>query len=125
RGLGGELEARIETPATLMVGSLGLAAGGGLGGLGGGPAAMIAAGALIGLGGGIVRALTLRMSMRRMGPGRAPAVWHVGADGGLWIGGMLWGVALASGVVGAGALVVSVVVLALGGAVAFRRRQRC
>lgn len=125
RGLGGELEARIETPATLMVGSLGLAAGGVLGVLVGGPAAMIAAGALIGLGVGIVQTLTLHMSMRRMDPGRASVVWNLGVDGGLWIGGILWGVALASGVVGAGALVVSVVVLALGGAVAFRRRQRC
>src|SRR5699024_3084885 len=88
-------------------------------------AAMSAAGALIGRGVGIVQTLTLHMSMRRMDPGRASVMWNLGVDGGLWIGGILWGVALASGVVGAGALVVSVVVLALGGAVAFRRRQRC
>jgi hypothetical protein len=120
RGIGAELEARIEAPATLVIGSLGLAAGGALGVLVGGPAAMIAAGALIGLGVGIVQTLTLHMSMRRMDPGRASVVWNLGVDGGLWVGGILWGVALASGVVGAGALAVSVVVLALGGAVALR-----
>src|SRR5699024_8228769 len=116
---------RIETPATLMVGSLGLAAGGVLGVLVGGPAPMIAAGALIGLGVAIVQTLTLHISVRRMDPGRASVGGDLGGGGGRGIGGILRGVGLASGVVGAGALVVSVVVLALGGAVAFRRRQRC
>lgn len=122
RGIGGELEARIEAPATLVAGSLSLAAGGVLGVLVGGPAAMIAAGALIGLGVGIVQTLTLHTAMRRMDPGRASVVWNLGVDGGLWIGGILWGVALASGVVGAGALAVCVVVLALGVVVALRLR---
>lgn len=123
RGIGGELEARIEAPAALVVGSLSLAAGGMLGVLVSGAASMIAAGVLIGLGVGIVQTLTLHMTMRRMNPGRASVVWNLGVDGGLWVGGILWGVALASDTVGAGSVVVSVTVLALGIVMALRLRR--
>ncbi|MDN5820108.1 MAG: MFS transporter [Brachybacterium sp.] len=123
RGIGGELEARIEAPAALVVGSLSLAAGGVLGVLVSVAAAMLASGVLIGLGVGIVQTLTLHTTMRRMDPGRASVVWNLGVDGGLWVGGILWGLALASGTVGAGSIVVSVMALALGVAVALRLRR--
>lgn len=45
------------------------------------------AAALVGLGVGTVQTLPLHMSMRRMDPGRASAVWNLGVDGGLRSGG--------------------------------------
>lgn len=122
RGLGGELEARSTAPATLLIGSLALAAGGVLGVLGPGAVMMLVAGALLGLGVGIVQTLVLHASMRRMDAGRASVVWNLGVDGGLWVGGILWGAALASGTVGTGAVGASLVALILGAVVALRLR---
>ncbi|GAB3054370.1 MFS transporter [Sediminivirga luteola] len=113
RGIGGELEARITTRATLIAGVLLLAAGGALGVATGGQGAVITAGALIGLGVGIVQTVTLHTAMRRMDSGRASVVWNLAVDGGLWAGGVLWGIAIASGFVVAGALVLSVLLLGI------------
>ena len=123
RGLGGELEARAGTPLTLVAGALCLASGGVLGVLGDGRAAVLAAGALIGLGVGVVQTVVLHVSMHRMDAGRASVMWNLAVDGGLWVGGILWGAALASGVVGTGAVVASLGVLMLGAAAAARLRS--
>lgn len=117
RGIGGELEARIKTRATFITGVVLLAAGGVCGVLITGQIAVIIAGALIGLGVGIVQAITLHTAMRRMDSGRASVVWNLAVDGGLWAGGILWGLAIASGLVATGALVFSVLLLAIAVAV--------
>lgn len=123
RGLGGELEARAGASAALVAGALCLAAGGALGVLGDGTMAVLTAGVLIGLGVGIVQTVVLHASMHRMDAGRASVMWNLAIDGGLWVGGILWGTALASGVVGAGVVVASLGVLLLGPAVAMRLRS--
>lgn len=123
RGIGGQLEARITTLAALIAGAMLLVSGGALGALTGGWTAAIVAGALIGLGVGIVQTVALHTTMRRMDSGRGSVLWNLAVDGGLWAGGILWGLAITSGFVGAGALIFSVVVLVLGGAVVFRLRR--
>ncbi|HLQ81387.1 MAG TPA: MFS transporter [Brachybacterium sp.] len=124
RGFGGEVEARAGAPVSLGIGALCLAVGGVLGVLGGGAVAVSLAGALIGLGVGIVQTVVLHVAMHRMAAGSASVVWNLAVDGGLWTGGILWGAALASGLVGAGAVVVSLGALALGAAVAVQLRRR-
>src|SRR5699024_1912522 len=127
RGFGGAVEARAGAPVSLGIGALCLAVGGVLGVLGllgGGAGAVCRAGALIGLGVGIVQTVVLHVAMHRMAAGSASVVWNLAVDGGLWTGGILWGAALASGLVGAGAVVVSLGALALGAAVAVQLRRR-
>lgn len=123
RSIGGELEARAATAATVITGAVLLAAGGTLGVLVTGSAAIIAAGALIGLGVGIIQTVTLHTAMRRMDAGHASVVWNLAVDGGLWAGGVLWGLALTSGLVGASALICSAVLLVLGATVVIRLRR--
>lgn len=123
RGLGGEFETRVGAPATLVAGALCLAVGGVLGVLSDGAVTMLAAGTLIGLGVGAVQTVVLHASMHRMDPGRASVIWNLAVDGGLWVGGILWGAALASGVVGTAAVAAAIGGLLLGAVVAVRLRS--
>lgn len=122
RWLGGELEARTSARGAVLAGALLLASGGALGALVPGPASAIVSGVLLGLGVGVVQTVTLHTTMLRMDSGRASVVWNLGVDGGLWIGGILWGLAIASGLVGPGALLCSALILVLGGVLALRLR---
>ncbi|MCG7311082.1 MFS transporter [Brachybacterium sp. ACRRE] len=128
RGLGGELEARTSARATTIAGALLLAVGGASGVVIDGLMAIIVAGALIGLGVGIIQTVTLHAAMLRMDPGHASVVWNLGVDGGLWIGGIIWGLALSTDLAVPGALLFSALVFVTGTAVAIqvgsRRRTR-
>lgn len=117
RGIGGEMEARIQARVTLIAGAILLTGGGTLGVLIAGGTAAITAGALIGLGIGIVQAISLHTAMQRMDSGRASVVWNLAVDGGLWTGGILWGLALTAGLVPATTLVFCTLLLATTAAV--------
>lgn len=97
RGIGGELEARTSTSITLVIGAALLVSGGLLGVLLDKPITAICAGVLLGLGIGIVQTSTLHTSMRLMSAGGASVIWNLAFDTGLWIGGILWGLALTQG----------------------------
>lgn len=114
RSLGGQLEAKLGTRPTALVGMVLLAAGGALGVLAPGTASALVAGACIGLGVGIVQTVTLHAAMLRMDSGSASVVWNLGVDGGLWTGGILWGLALSLDATLPVALVISAAVLVSG-----------
>lgn len=114
RGIGGELVSRTTAQSTLMIGAALVAAGGFLGVLIIGSWAIIAAGALIGLGVGITQTVTLHVAMERMDSGHASVMWNLAVDGGLWVGGILWGLALSTGAIGPTVLITSGIVLVLG-----------
>lgn len=114
RGIGGELVSRSTAQSTLMTGAALVAAGGVSGVLITGSWAAIAAGTLIGLGVGITQTVTLHVAMQRMSSGHASVIWNLAVDGGLWVGGILWGLALSTGTMGPAALIASAIVLVLG-----------
>nr|WP_269151251.1 MFS transporter [Spelaeicoccus albus] len=124
RGIGGELEAKVEAGGAATTGAVLLAAGGVVGVLVGGSAAVIASGLLIGLGVGIVQTVTLHVAMRRLDSGPASVVWNLSVDGGLWVGGILWGVALTAGLLTAGVLAVSAAAIIIGAGVTAQLRRR-
>lgn len=125
RWLGGELEPRLTAAGTVMTGAtligLGVIAGLLLTGF----LAGVVAGVCLGVGIGIIQTVTLHTAMLRMGSSRASVVWNLAVDGGLWAGGILWGIALAFGFTGVGALVVCAMILLVGMALVPQlRRQR-
>jgi predicted MFS family arabinose efflux permease len=107
RALGGECEARLGTNATIIVGVLLLAAGGTLGVFVQDASITMVSAVLLGAGVGIVQTVALHTAMQRMTPGRASVVWNLSVDAGLWVGGILWGLALTGGFVVAGVWLVS------------------
>lgn len=123
RYVGGELDTRFATRATVITGAVILAVGSALGVLVGGAAAAILSGALIGLGVGVVQTVTLHVSLRRMGAGPASVMWNLAVDGGLWVGGILWGLAMSSGTVEAGVLFFAAVGLVAGALVVHQIRR--
>lgn len=123
RSVGGELEARTTPHATFVIGAALLAAGGALGVSVTGFAAAVCAGVLIGLGVGIVQTVSLHTAMQRMNAGHASVVWNLGVDSGLWAGGVLWGLALTSGVLGPAVFIGSGAAVVLGAATVLQARR--
>lgn len=114
RWLGGELEARSTTGATVITGAVLLAAGGVSGVLAASTTVMIVSGVLIGTGIGVVQTVTLHTAMRLLSAGRASVMWNLSVDAGLWVGGILWGLALTSGYVEGAVLLVSALIVLVG-----------
>lgn len=123
RGFGGELETRTGALTTSVTGALLLVIGGVTSVLVDNFAVILAAGVMIGLGVGTVQSVTLHAVMLRMTPGRASVLWNLGLDGGLWAGGILWGLLLTAGQVELGALVFAALVAVAGIAVVAQLRS--
>lgn len=114
RGIGGELVSRTTAQSTLMIGAALAAAGGVAGVLITDSWAAVTAGVLIGLGVGVTQTGSLHVAMDRMSSGQASVIWNLAVDGGLWVGGILWGIALSTGTIQPAALTASGIVLVLG-----------
>lgn len=114
RWLGGEVEARTTTGTTVVTGAVLLAAGGISGVLATSSMLMIVSGVLIGTGIGVVQTVTLHTAMRVLSAGRASVMWNISVDAGLWVGGILWGLALTSGFVLEAVWSFSVLILLVG-----------
>ena len=114
RWLGGEVEARSSTGATVVTGAILLAAGGVSGVLAASTWVMLISGVLIGTGIGVVQTVTLHTAMRLLSAGRASVMWNLSVDAGLWVGGILWGLALTTGFVRGGVWLFSALILVVG-----------
>jgi hypothetical protein len=119
RGIGGELGRWIPPGGVWAVAAAPAGIGGVLGMLLPEFAAGLLWALLLGVGAGAVQTVTLHAVLRRVEAGRASVVWNLAVDGGLWAGGVLWGLALAYGFVGGAVVGASVVVLALAAVLAF------
>lgn len=97
RWAGGELEARTSRSLTLLVGAGFVAAGAAVGVWLPDFVAILVSAAVLGVGIGVVQTLTLHLTMQLLSAGRASVVWNLTIDFGLWIGGIIWGLALAGG----------------------------
>ena len=123
RAVGGELESAFGPALALGVGTALLTVGGVLGVLALGTTPALTSGALIGLGIGIVQTVTLHAAMQRMDAGSASVVWNLAVDGGFWVGGIMWGLALTAGLVMPSVLVLVVALVGVGVAVVWRLRR--
>ncbi len=119
RGIGGELGRWIPPGGEWAVAAAPAGIGGVLGMLLPEFAAGLLWALLLGVGAGAVQTVTLHAVLRRVEAGRASVVWNLAVDGGLWAGGVLWGLALAYGFVGGAVVGASVAVLALAAVLAF------
>lgn len=117
RGFGGELGTRAGTSGSVAIAAALIVVGGIIGAVSGSFSGAIASGVVIGVGVGVAQSVTLHAVMLRMTPGRASVMWNLGLDGGLWAGGIMWGLLLTAGQVYAGVLVLAAVVAAAGIAV--------
>ena len=124
RWLGGELDGRIPASTTALTGAIAVVVGGTTGVLLAGTIPALSAAVLVGAGAGIIQTVTLHTTMQRMDAGRASVVWNLAVDGGLWAGGVLWGLALAYGLVPVSVLSLSALVVATGALVAWAIRRR-
>lgn len=124
RWLGGELEIRTTTGATIVTGAILLAAGGVSGVLAAGSLVMIISGVLIGVGIGVVQTVTLHTAMRLLSAGRASVMWNLSVDAGLWVGGILWGLALTSGFDEGAVLLFCALILLVGVTLVLQLRHR-
>ncbi|WP_293696769.1 MFS transporter [uncultured Agrococcus sp.] len=124
RWLGGELDGRIPASATTLIGAIAVVAGGTIGVLLAGTIPALSAAVLVGAGAGIIQTVTLHTTMQRMDAGRASVVWNLAVDGGLWAGGVLWGLALAYGLVPVSVLLLGALVIVAGALVAWATRGR-
>ncbi|WP_156892825.1 hypothetical protein [Corynebacterium sputi] len=117
RGFGGELGTRAGTSGSVAIAAALIVVGGIIGAVSGSFSGAIASGVVIGVGVGVAQSVTLHAVMLRMTPGRASVMWNLGLDGGLWAGGIMWGLLLTAGQVYEGVLVLAAVVAAAGIAV--------
>lgn len=126
RGFGGELETRTGATATAALGAVCVVGGGATSVLVSDYVVMVAAGAVTGIGVGVVQSVTLHAVMLRMTPGRASVLWNLGLDGGLWTGGILWGLLLTAGLIVPGTLffAAAVAVVAVAVIVSLRSERR-
>lgn len=97
RWLGGATESRLTRPGVIILATVLVIVGAtgsllGIGGLVLGGSAI-----LMGLGVGTAQTVALHMAMRRVDAGRASVMWNLAVDGGLWVGGVFAGLALAHG----------------------------
>lgn len=122
RGFGGELETRTGALTASITGAA-LVVIGGAASVVDNFAVILVTGAMIGLGVGTVQSVTLHAVMLRMTPGRASVLWNLGLDGGLWVGGILWGLLLTTGHVELGAVAFAGLVAVAGLAVAVQLRS--
>lgn len=122
RGLGGPAEQHLGQSGALLVGATIFAVGGILGVVTSSTVSTLVAGGLIGVGVGIVQTVSLHIAMRRMEAGRASVIWNLMVDGGLWLGGVFWGIALATGIVASGAIIFSAAAIITGAVAALRLR---
>lgn len=123
RGVGGWAEYRLGPGGAMLAAAVVVAAAGSLGVLLPIAAAALASGALIGFGVGVVQTVSLHTAMRRMDAGRASVVWNIMVDAGLWVGGMLWGMALAHGFVDAGVFAIAAAAFVIGAVISLQLRS--
>lgn len=114
RWMGGELEPRLTAAGTVVTGVTLIAVGTVLSLMPLGQLADPLAGAFIGIGVGALQTVTLHTAMRRVGASRAAVIWNLAVDGGLWAGGILWGLTLAYGSTSAGVIVITAVIMLVG-----------
>lgn len=124
RWLGGELEAKTTTGATIVTGAVLLAAGGVCGVFAASSTAAMVSGVLIGVGIGVVQTVTLHTAMRLLSAGRASVMWNLSVDAGLWVGGILWGLALTSRFVEGGVLLFSAAIILVGMMLVLQLRRK-
>ncbi|MGJ9373808.1 MFS transporter [Nesterenkonia sp. CF4.4] len=79
---------------------------------------------VMGAGVGTAQTVGLHMAMRRIDAGRASVVWNLAVDGGLWLGGVLAGLALAQGILDAGILASACLLAGVGAALAVQEHRR-
>lgn len=114
RGVGGQLEPRIgHRGLVLVAGTLMLL------GTGGtvwwhDSAVVIAPALMLGIGAGMIQTAVLHVTMVQAGPGVGSVLWNITIDSGLWLGGILTGLALARGVTAEASLVVAGLLVIVG-----------
>lgn len=124
RWLGGVTESRITRPGTVLLAVALVVVGATVGVLSGIAPLIGGAAVVLGVGVGTAQTVTLHMAMQRVGPARASVSWNLSVDCGLWVGGILAGIALAEGALVPGTLACAGVLIVLGVSLSVQDRIR-
>ena len=124
RWLGAELEERLSPALAALIGSIAAAGAAAATVLVPDAAGVAVAAALVGAGVGVVQGVSLHAAMRVMTAGSASVVWNLTFDSGLWIGGVLWGLLLASGRLSPAVVAIAAACLIAGAVASWRMRAR-
>lgn len=123
RGIASAVETKLSARGAQFAAALLTIVGGVLGAFIATPAAALTAAALVGIGVGVMQTVSLHVLMLSLPAGKASVTWNLALDSGLWIGGMLWGLALAHEVFVPGVLALCILLLGTGIALMARSKS--